>query len=111
MKKEITHLDVMSVAMVYGALLAAVGLVLGLLFLVFGSMMAPFLRDSDDAGMQAMGGMMGGGLLTVVLFPIMYGILGFVMGAFMAFLYNTVAPRVGGIKLYLRDTADTPSVS
>lgn len=100
MKREITRLDVMSVAVMYGASLALLGLFFALLFFMFGSMFGAMM------GNTSMGGMMGGGFVTLILFPLFYGGIGLVFGAIFAFIYNVLAPRVGGVKMYIRESAD-----
>ena len=92
-------IGVMSVARVYAVIMAIFGLVVGLfaaLFLVpIGMMMEEFVPFA--AGMSA-----GLGLLSIVVFPIMYGIMGFVMGAVCAWIYNIVASKIGGIELTIK---------
>ncbi|GAB3562311.1 hypothetical protein GCM10027578_04480 [Spirosoma luteolum] len=97
MKQEITRLDTMSVALVYGALLGGLGLVFALLFLVFGSVMGSLM------GRSGMSALVGGGVFMVILLPLLYGLFGFIIGAVFAGVYNLVAPRVGGIKMYTRE--------
>lgn len=41
------------------------------------------------------------GLITFILAPILYGLMGALMNAFMAWLYNRVAERIGGIEIDL----------
>jgi Transmembrane domain of unknown function (DUF3566) len=44
-------------------------------------------------------------LILLSLFaPVIYGLLGFLVGALSAWLYNVTAKYVGGIRLELRDT-------
>lgn len=97
MKREIKKVDVGSVALVYGALLAAFGLLFALLFLAFGSMFAGMM--GRDAG----GAMFGGGIAMLIILPIVYGILGIIVGALFAVIYNLIAPIVGGVKVYVSD--------
>jgi hypothetical protein len=42
------------------------------------------------------------GVGAIVLFPVFYGVLGFIMAAIMAGLYNLFAGLVGGIELDLQ---------
>ena len=48
-------------------------------------------------------GMRGGfgalGFLAVIILPVVYGILGFVMGAITAFVYNLISGWVGGVEM------------
>lgn len=41
------------------------------------------------------------GALTLVLAPLLYGVMGAIVNALMAFLYNLVAARLGGIEIEL----------
>jgi len=43
------------------------------------------------------------GAVTMVLAPILYGVLGALVNAFMAWLYNLVAARLGGIEISFED--------
>jgi len=43
------------------------------------------------------------GVVTLVLAPILYGVLGALVNALMAWLYNLVAARLGGIEISLED--------
>ncbi len=93
MKKEISQIDVGSAALMYGAILASIGLIIGVLFLAFGSMFGSLM------GEEASGMMFGGGIAMAIFFPIMYGIIGLVFGALFALLYNFLAGRIGGVKV------------
>jgi len=39
------------------------------------------------------------GVGALITFPLMYGLIGFVGGLLVAFLYNLVAQRMGGLQL------------
>jgi hypothetical protein len=43
------------------------------------------------------------GVVTLVLAPILYGLLGAIVNALMAWVYNLAASRLGGVELYLED--------
>ncbi len=43
--------------------------------------------------------LVGGGIFALILFPILYAIIGFIAGAISAALYNLVAGIVGGIEI------------
>ena len=98
----IRRFGVMSVAKMYGLLMFIFGLIFGVLyglfFIIFG------------AAMSALGGReaTAGGASTIVIgivmmvgIPIMYGLLGFIMGIIAALVYNGAAGLVGGIKFEL----------
>ena len=43
------------------------------------------------------------GVVTLVLAPVLYGVLGALVNALMAWIYNHVAARLGGIEINLED--------
>jgi hypothetical protein len=43
------------------------------------------------------------GAVTLFLAPILYGVLGALVNALMAWIYNIVAERLGGIEITLED--------
>ena len=86
---------VWSVARMYGTLLAVVGLIVGLMFALASLIGAGIAKNSDlPAGMAAVFG-----VGAVVLLPIFYGVLGILMGAVGATLYNLFAGMVGGVEI------------
>ncbi len=88
---EFKQIDITSAAKVTAAIMAIFGFLMGLLVAIFGSTAAYI------AGAGALGA--GFGIASIVIFPIMMAIYGFVIGAISAFLYNIVAERIGGIKV------------
>ena len=96
----IRRVGVWSVARLYGGMSAAMGLVFGAVFALaagFGGMAGAF-RDPDTGfASGALGAMFGVG--AIIILPIFYGVLGVVMGAIGAALYNLFAGMFGGIEL------------
>ena len=89
----IKRINVLKLAIFQGALMAAFGLLAGVFFLLFGSMLGRMGGDSGGAiGMI-------GGIGAIIFLPILYGIIGFISGAIGAFIYNLVAGVVGGIEI------------
>ena len=99
MKREITRLDVRSVALMVGAVMAVVSLLFCLLF--FSVLSLPF--TNMRLGGYERGLMFGGGLFFIILLPIIYGAMGLISGALSAVVYNFIAGRIGGIKIYIRE--------
>jgi hypothetical protein len=100
---SLRSIDVMSCAKMMGTIYGCLGLIF-LPFLLlggFGSLL--FGRGSASASGIAM-------LFLAILAPIIYGVMGFVMGAFTAWVYNLVARRIGGMRLELRaEVSSSPS--
>ena len=80
-----------SAAKVVAVLYAIFGLIVGAFFSI-----AALFRP-DGGGLGAMWG-----VAAVVIFPVLYGVLGFLVTLLTTWLYNVVAGAVGGIELDLR---------
>jgi hypothetical protein len=79
-----------STAKVVAVLYAIFGLIMGAFF----SLAALFRADGGHAPLW--------GVAAVVIFPVLYGVLGFLVTLLTTWLYNVVAGAVGGIELDLR---------
>lgn len=92
---SLRSIGVMSCAKMMGAIYGALGLIFVPLFLLggFASMMVG--RGAGALSGVAM-------LFMAVLFPFCYGVMGFLIGALTAWMYNLFAGWVGGIQLDLR---------
>ena len=99
MKKEITRFDVGSVALMAGTVMAVVSLLLCIIF--FSVLSLPFTGKS--IGGYERGLVFGSGILFVILVPIIYGVVGVISGALSALVYNFIAGRIGGVKIYIRE--------
>jgi len=75
---------------------ALFGIVFGLLYgIVVGLVLTAVGVGMDRGGMTAFG------IASVVIFPIIFGIMAFIGGAITAFLYNVFAGKFGGIQIEL----------
>lgn len=93
----VKRIGAMSLARITGIIYAGLGLVIGAVFAmfsVFGG--AVGVLAGYDVG-PFLGIFLGAG--AIVTFPIMYGFFGFAGGLLVAFLYNLVAERMGGLQL------------
>ena len=91
---RLRSVDVMSCAKIYGVLHMAIGVLIGLLFVLIG-----LIGLAAAPGQQKFG--MIGVLVFAGLSPFLYGAFGFVFGAVGALLYNWVASSIGGIQMEL----------
>jgi hypothetical protein len=89
----IRRVGVWSVARIYGALSGGMGLLFGIVLALF-SAVGMSLADNNDMP-PFMGALFGVG--AIVILPIFYGVMGIVMGAIGAALYNLLAGVVGGV--------------
>ena len=104
-KMQIRRMGVFSCAKIYAIVMAAMGLIIGVIYglffmLVGGAMLAA--GSGREAGPAGASGLIIG-LVMMVVIPIFYGVLGFVMGAIGALVYNIAAGFVGGIELELEN--------
>jgi hypothetical protein len=101
------RIGVLSGAKVFGAVYAGMGLVIGCIFSLFAMLQGAILGATSDLG--GMGGAFGMlfGVGAIILFPIFYGLMGFLGGALGAFIYNLVSGFVGGLELTM---AEKPGV-
>ena len=88
----IKRVAVLKLAIFQSAMMAAFGLILALIFMMFGAMFS-------GLGHQAAGIAGVAGIAMLIFLPIMYGVIGFIAGAIGAALYNLIAGIVGGIEI------------
>lgn len=98
----ISRIGVLSCGKVMGALYGLMGLLFGAFFALIsllgvGAAMAG--SESGDAP-AFLGAIFGVG--AIVLFPLCYGVLGFIGGLITAAIYNLVSGIVGGLELEAR---------
>jgi hypothetical protein len=89
---------VMSVAKLMGLLYGCLGLIFAPIFLVVG--LVGSFAGSDKIPLAGVFG-----VVFAILMPLLYGAMGFVMGAIGALLYNVLANWVGGFELQLEPRA------
>ena len=95
--RVIKSVGVLSVAKIMGLIYGALGLILMPLFLLAG-----VLGMATGGGHAAISGVVG--MVLAVMIPVLYGGLGFIMGAISALLYNVFAKWAGGIEVEVQTT-------
>ncbi len=89
---------VLSVGKIMGVMYAIMGLFLGFIMALVG--MAGVVIPNQGNGPNPFAAMAGLGLAAIIVVPIMYGILGVLVGIISAAIYNVLAGMVGGIELH-----------
>ena len=99
---SLRSVGVMSCAKIMGAVYGCLGLVLLPFFFLGGvaSLLLGSQRSQPLAGIAMW--------FLAVLLSIVYGVMGFVMGAFTAWVYNLTARWAGGIRLELKPVDTHP---
>jgi hypothetical protein len=96
---------VLSCAKIMGAIYGSLGLIFLPFLLIGGFASLMFGKGSEAFSGIAM-------LAIAILAPVLYGAMGFVMGAFTAWIYNLFAQWLGGVRLELKaDVAILPTTA
>ncbi len=112
-RMEFKKIDLMSAGKVSAGIHAILGFIAGLVvasliggLLVWLPVVVPSSLQTAGASQQLIAnvGFISGaaGLSAIVIFPIAGAILGFLWGVILAFLYNIVAERIGGIEVEVK---------
>jgi hypothetical protein len=113
-EKTIQKIPVMPFALMIACICGVIGLILGifcgLIFAAaFGAMMGNLSAGTGYAVHPLVRFMIGIG--AVVIMPIFAFIGGLIHGAIIAFLYNILAPRIGGIKIQFKEEQTATSTT
>lgn len=92
----INRVGPLSVAKLAGMLYAILGLIFGAIISLI-ALAGGMAANSDEPGAALVGAIFGAG--AVIVLPILYGGMGFVMTLLMAGLYNVTARIVGGVQI------------
>lgn len=97
---KIRKLGVLSVAKIYAVMMLVMSLLIsvpyGFFIMIFGVAM---MGTGEKAGFAAGGSSIVIGLLVMIGLPVFYGLMGFILGAISAFVYNIFAGMVGGVEI------------
>jgi len=95
-----------------GAIYGALGLIVGVIFSIvslFGAAIGAAAAEGAEAAGAIFGLLFGVG--AVIILPLFYGAMGFVGGAFAAWIYNLLASTVGGLELEIETNPPPPGVA
>jgi len=98
---RLRSVGVLSSAKIFGVVHAVIGVLVGFIFLVIGLVGAAVAPSHPRIGMIGI-------VVLAVLMPVFYAVLGFVMGAIWAFVYNLAADSIGGLELEF-ETVSAPA--
>lgn len=99
----IKRIGALSLGKLMGLMYGGIGLLIGAIFGLFSLVggMAGLAAQEGSEGAMGAGLMAGMGVAAVVIFPLMYGLMGFIGGLISAVFYNLAARFVGGVELDL----------
>jgi hypothetical protein len=92
----INRVGPLSIAKLAGMLYVILGLIFGAIISLI-ALAGGTAPNSDEPGAAVMGAIFGAG--AVIVLPLLYGGMGFVMTLLMAALYNVTARIVGGVQI------------
>lgn len=97
----VRRIGVLSCAKMLGALYVVFGLIFGGIMTLVALLGAanPAMNGNAEAGVAAIGF----GVGSIIILPLLYGLMGFIGGAIMAFFYNLIAGAVGGIEIQMSE--------
>ena len=93
--ERIEKINALSLGKTLGIFCAFAGLIIGIgttIFLLTGSVI-------NLAGSNIQGPMFG--VWSIIILPIVYGILGFISGMLIALIYNLISMKTGGLEIKL----------
>lgn len=90
---ELKRVGILSVAKVIAIIAAVIGLIIGIFFALMANVIGTV------AGVPSW--ISGIGIATIVIFPFLAAVGGFIHGAIVAILYNFAAEAMGGVDLEL----------
>ena len=94
-------IGVMSAAKIVAVMYAVMGLIGGLMFAAIFSMI-PLATQGPEAPPSWLAPMFGVG--SILIMPVVYGVIGFCVGAIGAVIYNGLAGVIGGLELRLEQS-------
>jgi len=106
-KVYLKKVGVLSLAKLQGLIGVIFGLITGIIFFIAFSIVGGTINSAaQQLGGNTMGGtpFIAGGLSMLIILPIAYGIMFFIVGIIGAWIYNLVAKWVGGLEIHLRES-------
>lgn len=92
----VKRVGVLSLGKIMAVLYAGIGVIAGVIIALISSM------GGSAFAHQGTGMGLGLGVGAIILFPIFYGVMGFIIGLISAWLYNLAAGFIGGVELDLQ---------
>jgi len=93
----------MPVALMAACIGAVIGLIIGIFYALFFGALFSLIPSTAQTGVDLGFLRVIFGVGAIIIMPIMGFIGGLIQGALYAFLYNLLAPRIGGIRLRFKE--------
>jgi len=94
--KELKKIDIISLAKFEALFMAILSFVSAIIYTMIGNNMSSQMSEYNIYTTGYMG------VISIIVSPIVYGILGFIFGMLLAIIYNILAKKIGGIKIEIK---------
>ena len=112
-EKTVQSITVLPFALMMGVISAIMGLIIGIIYaFVFGAVISGVPLPTDAAGVinfSWLSVLFGVG--SIIIMPVLGFVSGLIWGAVVAFIYNFLAPRIGGIRIRFKEASNVPPQS
>ena len=99
MLMELKKIHALSLAKVDALIMAIIGLIIGIIGWLFSLAFRNIANPEFYSNKLQFASL---GLTSIIIFPIAYGIIGFISGGLSALLYNLAAKLFGGVKIDIK---------
>ena len=89
---EIKKIGILSLGRTMAIISALLGLLMGVFYMGYFLLLGGFFFGRPPIYMM---------LLPLIILPVIYAVIGFIMWAIIGFVYNLIAPKIGGIEIEL----------
>jgi Transmembrane domain of unknown function (DUF3566) len=97
MKRTLKRIEPLQLGKMFGLLQGGMSLIFAPVFLIFGLVGALVPHSKEFSPQMAAGPILM--IIMAIAIPVIYAIIGFIVGIIMAFLYNLIAKVVGGVQV------------
>ena len=108
---RLNEIDVLGAALLSTVVSAIIGVVFGIVFLVSSLFMSSLLSQIPLVGNQAAAEWTSAGVTGLIVSPIIFAILGFIVGLIASFLVNIALKRMDGLELEVGLDSDHPGLT
>ena len=89
-KVELRKIGVLSLGKIQAIVMAIIGLIMGIIYAIGGVALSSVFQINGGIGLA---------LASIILLPIVYGIMGFIGGIIGALVFNGAVKIIGGLEL------------
>jgi hypothetical protein len=93
-KVELKKIGILSLGKIQAIVMAIIGLIMGILYAIGGIALSSVLQINGGIGLA---------LASIIILPIVYGILGFIGGIIGALVFNAAVKVIGGLELDIEE--------